>query len=480
MKIFLFGFDGLRPDCITDETMPNVFRFLQSNIQFTNHHAVFPSETYVNHPSIFTGFMPYRHGLVANAFFEPAWSRTQFFVGNSVEKVEAVEKATAGSLFEVPTVLETLESQGKTMLSVSSNSSGSTRLMAHKAQLYHSVNISTCGLRYAIPKELGERFGSDPQDGKYPRPDIPGLRKVNEIVNHLFSEQGIPDLSVIWYGEPDNAFHAFGIGSEQAKAAMKAADECFAQIVSAWADEQTYIIVASDHGHITVEKHFDINSALENQGFVFAKEKLPEGNEDFTSLWGYSGNIYVREPKLVVPIVEALQAMDEIGMLFTRDRNGLQGVAPGTFSQSLVGGEHRRAGDIRYTLRTSDSKDEHGYSGLCSCPEGIHVGSSIHGGLHKKEMQALLGIGGPGCKKYTEFSQPTSMIDIMPTVYALLGVEPCMPVQGRILAEVLKGNDAPGEMRPKKLEVAHKGYRQVLKLNQVSGIPYLISGKRIG
>ncbi|MGH0054100.1 MAG: alkaline phosphatase family protein, partial [Sphaerochaetaceae bacterium] len=252
MKLFLFGFDGLRPDCIAKETMPNLTRFLQNNIQFTNHRSVFPSETYVNHPSIYTGFLPYRHGLVANAFFDRTWSREEYFVGNSVEKIEAIEKATKGMLYEVPSLLETLTAHGKSMLSVSSNSAGSTRLMAHKASALGSINISTCGLQYALPRDLQSRFGSDPPDGKYPRPDIPGLKKVNEIVNHLFSKQGVPDLSIIWYGEPDNTFHAFGIGSEQSKAVLKVADECFAEILSTWADEETYIVVLSDHGHITV------------------------------------------------------------------------------------------------------------------------------------------------------------------------------------------------------------------------------------
>ena len=482
MKIFMFGFDGLRPDIISEQTMPNLTQFLQGNANFTNHRSVFPSETYVNHPSIYTGFLPYRHGLVANAFFEPVWSRDEYFVGNSVEKIEAVEHATKGSLFEVPSLLETLSSQGKSMISVSSNSSGSTRLMAHKAEELGGVNISTCGLRYALPEDLRTRFGSDPADGKYPRPDIPGLKKMNEIVNHLFSSQGVPDLSIIWYGEPDNTFHAFGIGSEQSKTVLKAADECFAEIIHTWATEDTYVFVLSDHGHITVKEHFDIDKALSEQGFEFAGRKLPEGKEDFGSLWGYSGNLYVREPKLIIPLVQALQKMPQIGMLFTRDKNGIQGIAEGTFSQALIGGEHHRAGDIRYTLRTTDEVNANGYAGMCYCPEGIEIGSSIHGGLHKKEMHALLGIGGPACKKATVFDNPTSVIDVIPTVYALLDITPLIPLQGRILKEVVSGDhsEEPDQYPPlRKLGVKYGDYKQILQLHHPSGIPYVVSGERV-
>lgn len=479
MKIFLFGFDGLRPDCVTAQSMPRLHAFLNENVVFADNRSVFPSETYVNHPSIYTGFLPQRHGLVANAFFERAWSRKDFFVGNSVEKIEAVEKATVGMLYEVPALADILAGNGRSFVSVSSNSSGSTRLMAHKAAKTGNVNISTCGLRYALPEELRGRFGTDPADGKYPRPDIPGLKKMNEIVHYLFSTNGIPDVSLIWYGEPDNTFHAYGIGSPQSYAVLKAADDCFAEIVDTYADSDTCIFVLSDHGHVTVKEHFDVNAALEERGFSYLPRELPE-NEDFTSLWGYSGNIYVREPSLIVPVIRALQEMPQIGLLFTRDRDGVHGIADGTFSQRLVGGDHHRAGDIRYVLRTTDEKNTAGFPGLCYCPPGIDVGSSIHGGLHEKEMHALLGMGGPGFRKATVFNTPTSVIDIAPTIHALLGITPPIPPQGRVLHEafVSSSGTVPATPDLASFETGEGSYRQKIRLYDMGGIPYVVSGER--
>jgi predicted AlkP superfamily phosphohydrolase/phosphomutase len=55
MKFLLVAFDGLRPDMITPDLMPNLFEFSSQAAVFENHRCVFPSETYVNTTSLVTG-----------------------------------------------------------------------------------------------------------------------------------------------------------------------------------------------------------------------------------------------------------------------------------------------------------------------------------------------------------------------------------------------------------------------------------------
>src|SRR5438477_12998767 len=50
--------DGLRPDYVTREVMPRVYRLGQRGIVFTEHHSVFPTVTRVNVSSIVTGAYP--------------------------------------------------------------------------------------------------------------------------------------------------------------------------------------------------------------------------------------------------------------------------------------------------------------------------------------------------------------------------------------------------------------------------------------
>src|SRR5437899_8652757 len=66
-KQLLVIFDGLRPDYVTPDLMPNLYAFGQRGIVFTNHHSVFPTVTRVNTSSISTGSYPERHGLLGNS-----------------------------------------------------------------------------------------------------------------------------------------------------------------------------------------------------------------------------------------------------------------------------------------------------------------------------------------------------------------------------------------------------------------------------
>ena len=63
--------DGLRPDYVTDELMPRLDRLAASGVRGLAHHAVFPTVTRVNGPSIVTGRYPSGHGLMGNTVYVP-------------------------------------------------------------------------------------------------------------------------------------------------------------------------------------------------------------------------------------------------------------------------------------------------------------------------------------------------------------------------------------------------------------------------
>lgn len=479
MKIILFGFDGLRPDCVNNENMPRLNAFLKDNVYCQDNRSVFPTETYVNHPSIFSGFLPYRHGIIANGYFDPEVSRKDFFLGSIVERIESAENKTKGKLFQVPTLTETLTKNGLSCFSISSNSPGSTRLIAHKTSLLGGINISVNGLSYALPESIREKYVDNTTDGVFTQPDLKGLLKMNEIVHDIFQTEGMSDLNIIWYGEPDNSFHAFGIGAEESKKAIWTADQCFGEILDKYWDDDVQIIVASDHGHITVKKHFDITQALVDCGFKHGKDLSVE-DVDFTLLWGYSGNIYVHNLDLLPKIVKALQGMPEIGMLFTRDRDGVQGIIEGTFSSCLVSGDHYRAGDIRFILRHFNEKDKNGYNGTCICADSIGINGGIHGGLHRSELHSLLGFGGTAFCQNKSVNNVTGLIDITPTIYHLLGISPGIIPQGRILHEVFEKNQNEAVPVIKKLYSSlTTNYSQTLEVDYVHGIPYIYHGERV-
>ena len=63
--------DGLRPDSVTPEVMPRLFRLGQRGVLFRSHHSVFPTVTRVNGSSFVTGAYAESHGLMGNVLYSP-------------------------------------------------------------------------------------------------------------------------------------------------------------------------------------------------------------------------------------------------------------------------------------------------------------------------------------------------------------------------------------------------------------------------
>ena len=143
-KFLLVGFDGLRPCDITPDVMPNLARFRDESHTWENYLASFPTETYVNHPVIFSGFRPNGHGLIANSFYCPELKgKAQLFCGWDTESVIAQDEARPEGLYAVPDMAELLAQKGKTMRVLCANSAGSTRLQNMHADRYPGDRKST-------------------------------------------------------------------------------------------------------------------------------------------------------------------------------------------------------------------------------------------------------------------------------------------------------------------------------------------------
>src|SRR3982751_979861 len=71
IKTLIVFFDGLRPDYIKPELMPNLYAFKQTASYGNRHHSVFPTVTRVNSSSYSTGSYPGTHGIMGNSVYFP-------------------------------------------------------------------------------------------------------------------------------------------------------------------------------------------------------------------------------------------------------------------------------------------------------------------------------------------------------------------------------------------------------------------------
>ncbi len=58
--------DGMRPDFVTEQYSPTLWKLAQRGVFFRNHHSVYPSATIVNGTAMVTGDYPNHDGIQAN------------------------------------------------------------------------------------------------------------------------------------------------------------------------------------------------------------------------------------------------------------------------------------------------------------------------------------------------------------------------------------------------------------------------------
>src|SRR6266542_2046870 len=54
-RVIIFVWDGLRPDAITRAETPNLYALREEGVEFSDHHATYPTFTMVNAASLATG-----------------------------------------------------------------------------------------------------------------------------------------------------------------------------------------------------------------------------------------------------------------------------------------------------------------------------------------------------------------------------------------------------------------------------------------
>ncbi len=477
-RVLIVAFDALRPDMVTAELMPNLVRFAEAGIHFTDSRATFPSETRVNQTAMITGCYPARHGIVGNKFLDPAAAPGAMFDTGDETQLAAGDRRLDGRLLDVPGLGEILAQRGRSLAVISAGTPGGARILHHKAEQLGGFRFALHRPDASVPadqvKAMLDRLGPVPAH------EIPSLRWLTYAVDAWldYVEPVIePDVAILWLCEPDNSYHHCGIGTAANLAAIRQADAEFGRIL-AWRERSAIgrrlqIVTLSDHGQLTVTgAAVDIAAGLQAAGFRVGKT-VADGADAALAV-ASAGGIYVRrsDPDLIGAIVAWLQAQPWCGPVFTRD-----GI--GALTRELVGIEHRRAPDIALALQSDDTVNSHGIAGACRHDSNYPVGGGLHGGLHELELRTWFAADGDGFRAGRKSSLTAGIVDVLPTTLNLLGLAPPDRVQGRILREALVDH-----VDPPQLEVTRQtftaegvgGYRAHLVTSRVGTTIYLDRG----
>ncbi len=464
----LIVLDGLRPDYVTPEVMPNLHALGQRGVVMTRHHAVFPTVTRVNASSIATGAYPGAHGLMGNSVFFPQVDPSRFLNTGERSNLLRVSDAVGGELLTTPTLGEMLQASGKRVLIVSSGSSGSSFLLNHTVAGGAIIHYEH-GLPEAIHEKTLELLGDAPTVG------MPSDAR-NRWAVDAFLGIGLPEIdpavTLMWLTDPDATAHQHGMGHPTTVEALARVDAEIERIRDGLADagllDVTNIWITSDHGFSDHTSGVDLTGLLE----PFAGT-LSDGSPRIVT---GGGAIYVRDDDetTVAEIVAAIQATRGLGAVFTRggNANTTEGWVPGTLSFEVAHWDHPRSADVLVSADWTDEANEYGYRGTSA-----QGGTAGHGSSSPFDIRATLIAAGPDVKEGVTVEVPSGNVDLAPTFLHLLGIDIPASVQGRVLTEAVIGGPDPTAIQVETNEItvanANRTYVLTAVVSTVAGRRYL-------
>lgn len=441
-RTIILMFDGLRPDYITPELMPNLYRLARQGSYGKQHHSVFPTVTRVNSASYATGSYPARHGLMGNLVYFPDISKNKGLNTGQAGELMRITEATGDQLLTAVSLGEVLQAAGQQLMVFSSGTTGQAFLQNHKVSGGAIINPDLI-LPASFEAEVIGTLGLAPAPAK------PNTGR-HKWVTEAFFKYGLalegPLVSAIWYSDPDATAHSHGIGSPEARQAIQSVDGELGRILETLEARNLLssynIVISTDHGFVTHTGRESLADYLIQQGLKKAAD-----SDDVVVV---GGAVYVkdRNPEKIEKVVAMLQAKESVGAIFTKAKKAgdMKGFVVGTLSFEAVHWNHpSRTADILVAENWDSRKNEAGYEGTDFAP-----GTAGHGGSSPYEIHIPLIAVGPGFKKGYGGSLPTSNIDIVPTVLHLHGLAIPKQMDGRVMWELMSHGPGPARQAVKK------------------------------
>jgi arylsulfatase A-like enzyme len=473
--------DGMRPDFVSEETSPTLWKLASEGVSFRNHHPVYPSATMVNGTAMVTGVYPGKSGLIANYVYRPDIEAHVAIAVESPAVVKKGDQLSNGKYISVPTIAELVQSAGGRTAVASAKSVG--LLLDRSVGIGPAKNCTTLFAGSALPDGVLTRIAA--ALGSFPSARLQKDRWTTKAVTDFVWKDGVPAFTVLWLGEPDLTQHETAPGAPTALAAIRSSDENLAAVLSGL-DQQgvrktTDVFVVSDHGFSTIMRSIDLRKNLTDAGFVAKTEFDGQPKPGDIMLVGNGGSVlfYVvgHDATVTRRLVEFLQQSDFAGVIFTK-----QGL-PGTFHLNDAKIDNPHAPDVVMAFRWNDSKNQFGTPGMIDADWQRAAGEGTHATLSRFDMHNTLVAAGPDFRRGQTDDLPTGNVDLAPTILHILRIETAQGMDGRVLSEAMVNVDqvAAGRKTEKKTIGAKKDFpagtwRQSLQISRVGSPIYLDEG----
>ena len=469
--VVIVVWDGMRPDFVSEQNTPALWKLAREGVTFRNHHAVYPSATMVNGTAMVTGVYPGRNGITANHVYRPDIDPHHAVDVELLPVVNKGDDLSGGKYISVPTVAELVQrAGGGTVIAAAktvgllldrkagtnpgdgtgSEDDSGTRRAKRSLTLFAGKSVPA-----DILSSISEKLGPFPS--AHLQQDIWTTKALTDVL----WKDGLPALSVLWLGEPDLTQHESAPGAPAALAAIKSADENLAAVLAALdqgnARGTTDVFVVSDHGFSTIERSIDLRKILNDAGFTAKTEFTDEPKPGDIMLAGNGGCVlfYVtgHDEKIIRRLVEFLQQSDFAGVIFTKHP------MEGTFSLDQAKIANDRSPDVVMSFRWKDQKNQFGVLGMIDADWQRAAGQGTHATLSPFDMHNTLIAAGPDFKHGEVDDLPSGNVDLASTILQILGIKTSEKIDGRILSEAMTGRAGALHRLPKAFGTVRRSYQ---------------------
>jgi arylsulfatase A-like enzyme len=499
----VFVLDGLRPDSINPEDTPNIYRLRQQGVNYVNGHSVFPTVTRVNTAAISTGTYPGTNGILGNSMYVREVNPTRSFSTDVYANLSKLDEVTGGKLVLVKSLGELLAARGIKLAAVSSASNGQALLLNPRAPQGVGILVNGYiepGKLVAYPvkanTEILTRFGPAPHKTSQPGSAKASVNWAMEVLREYVIPELKPDVVLAWMSEPDHTQHELGVGSPEAREALKNDDRNIGLILKKLEAlgliDQTNIFVVSDHGFGALVFGVNVDRELIKAGL-----KAGRDSDDVVSASSGGAvllHVKARNPERIKQIVRFLQSQDWSGAIFTAGNNQSGdgrafGSCEGTFSLELIHMFNRDRGpDIVLTFPWSSSKNAFGfpgtdYSNTRRATGPIKSFVSNHGSMSPWDVRNTFIVWGVDFKRGAVVRVPASNADVAPTLLALKAADDTKNLEGRVLLEAMNGGPDQEQVqeatRLYSTQTADGKYKAVISVTEVGPQRYIDKSWRV-
>jgi arylsulfatase A-like enzyme len=470
--------DGMRPDFVTEQTTPTLWKLARQGVTFRNHHAAYPSATMVNATAMMTGLYPGKNGIIANHVYRPDIDPHHAVDVELSPVVEKGDELSGGKYIAAPTIAELVQQAGARSLIAAAKTVG-LLLDRHPNEGGASKSVTLFAGK-ALPSAalavITEKLGP------IPSAHLQNDSWTTKALMDVLWKDGVPAFSVLWLGEPDLTEHETAPGAPAALAAIKSADENLAAVLSALderkARETTDVFVVSDHGFSTIRRSIDVRKILNEAGFTATTEFNAEPKPGDIMLAGNGGSVlfYIigHGAAVMRRLVEFLQQSDFAGVIFTKQP------MEGTFALEQANIQNDRAPDVVMAFRWDASKNQFDAPGMIDADWQRAAGKGTHATLSRFDMHNTLIAAGPDFKRGETNGLASGNVDLAPTILQILGIKPSQKMDGRILSEAMTVAMPSLEPETKTIEATKRfrsgTWRQSLQISRVGSTIYLDEG----